>query len=104
MRGLEKAIERIKEPDSEFVRELKKLRGRCNLTNYGLASETDHGPTHVRRIMSGEIKRPARYIVLRIGKKLMAYSAEITERDVDRLLRSAGYPPIYSKRKFRLFR
>ena len=73
----------------KFRKRLKKLMDRCKLTAYGLG-KLSH--VDIYRILKGE-GRPSRQSVLAIAAALFEYSTVITERDVQVLINSSGYPP-----------
>ena len=78
----------------KFAKALFKLRTRARLTRYRLAMEANTDPGHVGRLERGERRHPSRDLVLRLGQALLDNSGDITLKDVDNLLKSAGYGPL----------
>ena len=78
-----------------FAKVLVKLRKKAKLTTYGLAREAwvDYG--YLWRLEKGERHKPSRDLVLRLAQTLLDNSGAISfPKDVDRLLRAAGYGPL----------
>ena len=78
----------------EFAQTLKKLRNKAKMTRYALARDSGVDPTYLARLERGEKVRPGRPLVLRIGQALLDNSGKISLKDVDRLLKAAGYEPL----------
>ena len=79
---------------SKFRRHLDKLRKRCRLTAYGLATIAYVDPTYLRKLLTGEGKHPRRELVCRIAYAMLEYTSTISEKDVDKLVKYAGHAPI----------
>jgi transcriptional regulator with XRE-family HTH domain len=77
-----------------FADTLRELRNKARMTKYRLAQDDGVDPAHVGRLEGGERLHPSRDLVLRMGQALLDYSGEISLKDVDQLLRSAGYGPV----------
>jgi transcriptional regulator with XRE-family HTH domain len=77
-----------------FAKTLRRLRNKARITSYYLAMEAQLDPSHVRRLEKGERKRPSRRVVLDLAQALLDSSGDITLKDVDNLLKSAGYGPL----------
>ncbi len=84
---------------SKFRRHLNKLRKRCRLTDYGLAFIADVDPTYLRKLLTGERKKPSRRLVWRIADAILEYTSAISEKDVDKLIEYAGHAPINRRLK-----
>lgn len=78
----------------KFAKTLKKLRNKAKLTRYALGRDSGVDPTYLARLERGEKVRPGRPLTLRIGQALLDYSGKISLKDVDRLLKAAGYEPL----------
>ena len=81
-------------PETEFQRELNELIRKSGITPYALAASYGQDPSYLYKLMKGERRKPSRESVTEIAKALMECSATITAKDADRLLLSAGYPPL----------
>ena len=77
-----------------FSKTLRRLRNKARITSYYLATEAQLDPSHVRRLEKGDRKRPGRRVVLELAQALLDSSGDITLKDVDNLLKSAGYGPL----------
>jgi transcriptional regulator with XRE-family HTH domain len=77
-----------------FAKTLRRLRNKARVTSYSLATEAQLDPSHVRRLEQGERKRPSRRVVLELAQVLLDSSGDITLKDVDNLLKAAGYGPL----------
>jgi transcriptional regulator with XRE-family HTH domain len=77
-----------------FAKTLRRLRNKARITSYYLATEAQLDPTHVRRLEQGERQRPSRRVVLELAQALLDSSGDINLKDVDILLKSAGYGPL----------
>ena len=88
------AILRLYGPDTKFQRQLAKLRKRSRLSSYGLATLADVDTSYLRRLITGEKRNPGRRVVARLGEALLGHSASVSTKDVDRLMRYAGYLPL----------
>jgi transcriptional regulator with XRE-family HTH domain len=77
-----------------FAKTLRRLRSKARITSYCLATEAQLAPSHVRRLEKGERKNPSRRVVLELAQALLDSSGDITLKDVDSLLKSAGYGPL----------
>ena len=65
------------------------------MTTYRLAQDADRADySYVKRLETGERRRPGRYMVLTLAQALLDNSGDITLEDVDRLLKEAGYGPL----------
>jgi len=88
-----------------FGKELEKVRKKAKLSNYGLARDAHVDAAYVWRLETGEKQNPSREIVLRLGQTLLDSSGHISLKDVDRLMKAAGYGPVPRKnitiRKFK---
>ena len=78
----------------KFAKTLKKLRNKAKLTRYALGRDSGVDPTYLARLERGEKVRPGRPLTLRIGQALLDNSGKISLKDVDRLLKAAGYEPL----------
>ncbi len=63
----------------KFAKTLKKLRNKAKLTRYALARDSGVDPTYLARLERGA---------------LLDHSGKISLKDVDRLLKAAGYEPL----------
>ena len=77
----------------KFAKALKKSRKEAKLTGYALAKDSGVDPTYLARLEREEKVRPGRQLVLLIGQALLDNSGKISLKDVDRLLKAAGYRP-----------
>ena len=91
LRKLYSAVRDLKESDTKFQGQLKKMLEKTGLTVYGLAAKSDVDPAYVRRLINGERRNPSRDVVATLGETLLGVSNEVTEQDVGRLLEAAGY-------------
>ncbi|MCH7534430.1 MAG: helix-turn-helix domain-containing protein [Bacteroidetes bacterium] len=73
---------------------LTKVRKRAKITIYRLARDARTDWTYVKRLETGERRRPSRQMVLELSQALLDNSGAVTLRDVDRLLKAAGYGPL----------
>ena len=94
LRKLERAVTRLQEPKTKFQKHLKKLISKCGITPYRLSSMSGIDPTYVRRLMTGERRNPSRQVVADLAEALKEYSTIISDRDTNRLVKRAGYPPL----------
>ena len=76
----------------KFRKELLALMKKCQLSPYGLSRLTELDPTFIKRVVIGE-RNPSRKTVLLIAKELYAYTSQITDADIDRLIKASGFPP-----------
>ena len=77
-----------------FASTLRQKRKRAKITSYALAMEAQLDPSHVRRLEKGERTNPSRRVVLELAQALLDSSGDITLKDVDNLLKAAGYGPL----------
>ena len=49
--------------------------------------------SYVRRLISGERRRPGERVAVNLALSLAEYSAKISSRDAERLIKAAGYEP-----------
>lgn len=94
---LQDAIVRLLEEQDE-VTELQKFLGelmrRCQFNAYRLSEESGVSYRQVRRLLSGERRKTTRGTILSLGKAMANYTSLVTEKDVDRLIKLAGHPPL----------
>jgi transcriptional regulator with XRE-family HTH domain len=86
------------EAHMSFADTLRKTRTKAKMTRYRLAEEAQADPSHLARLERGERSNPRRDLVLRLGQAMLDYSGDISLKDVDRLLQSAGYGPLPRER------
>jgi transcriptional regulator with XRE-family HTH domain len=77
-----------------FAKTLERVREKAKMTCYVLARESRVDSTYLARLERGEKVRPSRQLVLRLGQALLDNSGDISLKDVNRLLRAAGYGPL----------
>ena len=80
-----------------FGEVLKRIRTKAKISQYGLATDAQVDPAYVWRLEKGERSNPRRDTILRLGSALMNSSGKITLKDVDRLMKAAGYGPVPRK-------
>ena len=85
---------KIKDAAIKYGQLLKRLREKAKMTQYRLAPDAGSDWKHVPRLENGEVKRTRRDTVLRLCQALLSNSNDIKLRDVDSLLKAAGYGPI----------
>lgn len=78
----------------DFACVLRKVRSKSKMTTYALGVEAGVDPTYVARLEGGEKRHPSRRVLLKLGQALLDNSGDITLKDVDRLLKAAGYSPL----------
>lgn len=81
-------------PETEFQRELNKQVQKSGMTPYAIAAFHHQNPSYIYKLMKGDRQKPSRETVTEIATALTECSGKISEKDADRLLRSAGYPPL----------
>ena len=81
-----------------LARTLVRLRKKAKATTYELAQASGLDYNHLRRLESGEVRRPTRYTVIRLGQGLLDRSGDMTLDDVDRLLKDAKEGPLRRER------
>lgn len=92
--NLKTVSKQLNGPETDFQRELNELIRKSGVTPYALAAFHNSDPSFIYKLMNGERRKPARDSFTRIATALMGCSAKISEKDVNRLLHSAGYPPL----------
>ncbi len=90
---LDDSINGLYGPPTEFQRRLRKLIERSGLSVYRLARSALVDETYVRRLVSGERRKPRERVVVNLALALTECSAKISSRDAERLIRAAGYEP-----------
>jgi len=98
--ALTDSIGRLNGPPTKFQMQLGRLMERCDLTAYALGQEADVDATYIRRLLSGEMTKPSREVVSALGTAFKARSDAISDKDVARLLKSAGHTPRRLRRRF----
>ena len=78
----------------DFANVLLKLRTKAKMTSNALGEEAQVDPSYVVRLERGEKRHPSRRVLLKLGQALLDNSGDITLKDVDRLLKAAGYGPL----------
>ena len=78
--------------DDKFRDVLLKMLGKKHMTQADITRISNIGKGYLSDLFSGKKKNPAREKVLDIGLAL-----NCTEDEMNELLRSAGYSPLYSK-------
>jgi len=91
MSRLHRHIDRFKEPDTPFQKTLNKLMNKCKIPTYALAQVADVDPSYLQRLRNGERRRPGRDVVIRLATAMAEYSEVISDKDVRRLIESAGH-------------
>ena len=79
---------------TKFGKLLRKVREKAKLSIYALARDAGKDWAGVKRLETGERRRPRRDTVLGIGRALLDASGDVTLKDVDGLLKAAGYGPL----------
>lgn len=82
-------------PDTVLMRVLNELIRKSGVTPYAIAAVHAEDPSYIYKLMKGERRNPRRESVRRIATALMECSDRISEKDANRLMRSAGYPPLW---------
>ena len=85
---------RLRGPETDFQRVLNELIRKSGVTPYAISRVHDEDPSYIYKLMKGERIKPSRETVTRIALALMECSHKISKKDADRLMRSAGYPPL----------
>ena len=80
-----------------FGQMLTRIRTKAKISQYALATDAQVDPAYVWRVEKGERSNPRRDTILRLGSALMNSSGKITLKDVDRLMKAAGYGPVPRK-------
>lgn len=91
--SLDDSINGLYGPQTEFQRRLRKLIEKSGLSIYRLAKSALVDETYVRRLVSGERRKPRERVVVNLALALTECSAKISSRDAERLIRAAGYEP-----------
>ncbi len=91
--SLEDSIDGLYGPPTEFQRRLRKMIEKSDISLYGLAKSAMVDESYVRRLVSGERRRPGERVAVNLALTLAEYSAKISSRDAERLIRTAGYEP-----------
>ena len=91
---LRAASRQLNGPETDFKRELNKQIKKSGVTPYAVAAYYDRDPGFIYKLMKGERRKPSRESVTRIATALMECSSKISEKDANRLMRTAGYPPL----------
>ena len=90
---LETALRDIRRPETKFQRQLRKMIDKSGLTLYRLAYEAKMDSGYVWRLLNGERRNPGDDVIAALGEALLEASSEVTEKDLERLLKSAGFAP-----------
>lgn len=93
LESLDDSINGLYGPQTEFQRRLRKLIEKSGLSIYRLAKSALVDETYVRRLVSGERRKPRERVVVNLALALIECSAKISSRDAERLIRAAGYEP-----------
>lgn len=86
-------------PETKFQRVLNELVRKSGVTAYAIAGFHGWDSSYLYKMMRGERGKPGRELVEMIATALMAYSPRISEKDANRLMQSAGYPPLKLSKK-----
>lgn len=81
-------------PDTVLMRVLNELIRKSGVTPYAVAAVHYDDPSYLYKLMKGERRNPSRESVSRIATALMECSERISEKDANRLMRAAGFPPL----------
>ena len=76
----------------KFRKYLRKLMERCQISGYRLGQMADLSPSTISRILKGD-RVPSRDAVFKLAQALFGYTTLVSERDAQRLVDYAGYPP-----------
>ena len=77
----------------EAMKLVTRMRGRAGMTTYGLARDADVDFNYLKKLERGEARNPSRVVLMSLGNALTAYTSLFSRRDVDRILKAAGFPP-----------
>ena len=95
------ALNELYGPRTPFQRELKKIMAKCQVTPY--TYEVKMNNAYVLRLLSGERRNPSEGAVMSLAIAIETHSREfecgISAKDLDRLVKSAGFRP--PRRKWR---
>lgn len=81
-------------PETDFQHVLNELIRKSGVTAYAIAAVHNEDPSYIYKLMKGERRKPSRETVTKMAIALMECSHKISKKHADRLLRSAGYPPL----------
>lgn len=95
------AVNELYGPTTRFQRELSKIMAKCEVTPY--TYEVKMSNSYVLRLLSGERRNPSRGVVMSLATAIETHSREfecrISAKELDRLVKSAGFRP--PRRKWR---
>ena len=75
------------------IRMIIKMRESAKLTTNALAGYSRVDPKYVWNLERGISRNPGRRILINLTRALVAYTKMFSEKDVDAVLKAAGYPP-----------
>ena len=77
----------------EAMKLVTRMRRRAGMTTYGLATNAAVDFNYLKKLERGEARNPSRAVLMSLGNALTAYTSLFSRRDVDRVLKAAGFPP-----------
>lgn len=75
------------------IRMIIKMRKKAGLTRNALAEASYVDPKYYWHLEMGQKRNPGRNILINLTRTLVAYTKMFSEKDVDAVLKAAGYPP-----------
>ena len=75
------------------IRMIIKMCKKAGLTRNALTEASYLDPKYVWRLEMGQKRNPGRNILINPTRALVAYTKMYSEKDVDKVLDAAGYPP-----------
>lgn len=70
-----------------------KMREKADITYSKLSTIARVDKSYLRRLETGESRHPGRDILIALTRALVDYTKLFAEKDVDRVLAAAGFPP-----------
>lgn len=75
------------------IKLLVKMRKKVNLTAFQFSSLSYSDYKYWQKLETGEAENPSRNYLMGMAKSLVGYTKLFDDRDVDKVLAAAGFPP-----------
>lgn len=78
---------------AEAIKIVVRMRQKAGMSLYRLSADAHVDYNYLKKLESGRSRNPSRQVLIALGNALVAHTSLFSQKDVDRILREAGFPP-----------
>lgn len=77
----------------EAMKVVVRMRQKAGMSLYRLSADAHVDYNYLKKLESRRSRNPSRQVLIALGNALVAHTSPFSQKDVDRILREAGFPP-----------